>query len=315
MRTAVLFAGQGSQTVGMGKDMYEEYPEFREVFDLLTEEQKKIAWEGPEDVLADTANTQPILLAFGLGVYRILEKAGFRPDMGAGLSLGEYTALAAAGVFDPEEAVSLVTYRAQEMKKAAAGVNPEMIAVMGLSTEAVNACCQQVSESDEVTGIAEITNLNCPGQVIVSGDAEAVEAVSEAALAAGAKRCMKLNVSGPFHTSYMKPAGEALAERFQTVDWQEPAFPVLYNFRGDYKGEEDTISDLLIQQVSHGVQMESILRKMVESGVEQVVEIGPGKTLAGFLRKIDRSIDCISISTAEDVQKVLTLLQDGQEEA
>lgn len=315
MKTAILFAGQGSQTVGMGKDIYEEYPEFREVFDLLTEEQKQIAWEGPEQILSDTTNTQPIMLAFGLGVYRILEKAGFRPDMGVGLSLGEYTALAAAGAFSAKEAVDLVTFRAQEMKKAAAGVNPEMIAVMGLSPEEVEKHCRQVSESKDVTGLAEITNRNCPGQIIVSGDAEAVEKASEAVLSVGAKRCIKLNVSGPFHTSYMEPAGEALAERFQVVNWRETEFPILYNYLGDFKGDADSTSELLVKQVSNGVQMESILRRIVDCGVDQVVEIGPGKTLAGFLRKIDRSISCISISTAQDVEQVLSLLQDRQEEA
>lgn len=315
MKTAVLFAGQGSQTVGMGKDIYERYPEFREVFDLLTEEQKKIAWEGPEEELSDTANTQPIMLAFGLGVYRILEKAGFRPDMGAGLSLGEYTALAAASELTPEEAVDLVTFRAQEMKKAAAGVNPEMIAVMGLSPEEVGMHCRQVSKSRDIAGLAEITNRNCPGQVIVSGDAEAVEKVSEEVLAAGAKRCIQLNVSGPFHTSYMEPAGEALSERFQEVNWREPEFPILYNYLGDFKGDADSTSELLVKQVSNGVQMESILRRMVDSGVKQVIEIGPGKTLAGFLRKIDRSIPCVSISTVQDVEQVLSQIQDRQEEA
>lgn len=315
MKTAVLFAGQGSQTVGMGKDIYERYPEFREVFDLLTEEQKKIAWEGPEQTLSDTANTQPIMLAFGLGVYRILQKEGFRPDMGAGLSLGEYTALAAADTLSPEEAVALVTFRAQEMKKAAAGVNPEMVAVMGLSPEEVEKHCRQVSESQDVAGLAEITNRNCPGQIIVSGDAKAVKKVSEEVLSAGAKRCIKLNVSGPFHTSYMEPAGEALAERFQTVDWKEPAFPILYNYLGDFKGDTDSTPELLVKQVSNGVQMESILRRMVDSGVNQVVEIGPGKTLAGFLRKIARSIPCISISTVQDVEQVLSLIRDRQEEA
>lgn len=315
MKTAILFAGQGSQTVGMGKDIYEEYPEFREVFDLLTEEQKQIAWEGPEQILSDTTNTQPIMLAFGLGVYRILEKAGFRPDMGAGLSLGEYTALAAAGAFSAKEAVDLVTFRAQEMKKAAAGVNPEMIAVMGLSPEEVEKHCRQVSESKDVTGLAEITNRNCPGQIIVSGDAEAVEKASEAVLSVGAKRCIKLNVSGPFHTSYMEPAGEALAERFQVVNWRETEFTILYNYLGDFKGDADSTPELLVKQVSNGVQMESILRRIVDSGVDQVVEIGPGKTLAGFLRKIDRSISCISISTVQDVEQVLSLLQDRQEEA
>ena len=307
MKIAFVFAGQGSQTVGMGKDLYQEYEEFRDVFDLLPEKQREIAWNGPEDELNDTGNTQPIMLAFGLGVYQILASHGIQPDMAAGLSLGEYTALAAAGVFPPEEAVSLVTFRAEVMKNAAAGVDPEMTAVMGLSVEMVEELCQKISTEQ---CRAEITNLNCPGQVIVSGDREAVECVSTMALENGARRCMKLSVSGPFHTSYMIPAGEALKARFGSVELGEPAFTMLYNCLGKEKQPEDRIQDLLVRQVSTGVQMESILRNIIEAGVDCIVEIGPGRTLAGFARKIDRSVECISITTTEDVKKVLALLSE-----
>ncbi len=306
MKTAVLFAGQGSQAIGMGRDLYQEYDEFREVFDLLPRRQIEIAWEGPENTLRDTGNTQPIMFAFGLGVYQILEKAGFHPDMGAGLSLGEYTALAAARVFTPEEGIRLVNFRAAKMKEAAAGVDPEMIAVMGLDEASVQTCCQDVSTSAHR---AEITNLNCPGQVIVSGDIAAVGKAAELALRRGAKRCMKLSVGGPFHTSYMEPASEALKVKLREVNFRKPAFAILYNYIGKEKAPEDSIQELLVKQVSHGVKMESILRNMLDAGVERFIEIGPGRTLAGFLRKIDRSAECVSISTCADVEAVLDMLR------
>lgn len=305
MKTAVLFAGQGSQAIGMGKDLYRKYDEFREVFNLLPRSQIEIAWEGPENVLRDTGNTQPIMFAFGMGVYQILAKAGFHPDMGAGLSLGEYTALAAAKVFTPEEGVRLVNFRAAAMKQAAEGVEPEMIAVMGLDEASVKTCCQDASTAEHR---AEITNLNCPGQVIVSGDTVAVSQAAELALRRGAKRCMRLSVGGPFHTSYMEPAGEALRMKLREVDFHKPAFTILYNYIGKEKAPEDAIRELLVKQVSHGVKMESILRNMVDAGVERFIEIGPGNTLAGFLSKIDRSAECFSISTCGDVETVLDTL-------
>ncbi len=306
MKTAVLFAGQGSQTVGMGKDLYRKYGEFREVFDLLSRSQIEIAWEGPENVLRDTGNTQPIMFAFGLGVYQILAKAGFRPDMGAGLSLGEYTALAAAKVFTPEEGIRLVNFRAAAMKQAAEGVDPEMIAVIGMDEASVKSCCQDVSTAEHR---AEITNLNCPGQVIVSGDIAAVSQVEDLVLRRGAKRCLRLSVGGPFHTSYMEPAGAALRMKFREVDFRKPAFTILYNYIGQEKSPKDSVLELLAKQVSHGVKMESILRNMVDAGVERFIEIGPGKTLAGFLRKIDRSAECVSISTCGDVEMALNALR------
>ena len=310
MKTAVLFAGQGSQTVGMGKDLYDNYEEFRRVFDLLTPEEQQIAWNGPEEQLSDTAYTQPILLAFGAGVYEILHKDGWTPDLGAGLSLGEYTALTAAQVLTPKDGVELVRFRAEEMKKAAAGIEPEMVAIMGLDADRVKECCLQAGESEGVSGVAEITNLNCPGQIIVSGEAGAVQRAAELAQEKGARRCMKLNVSGPFHTSYMEPVGNALRERFGYVDWNEPVFTLMYNFIGDEKSEGDAIPELLVNQVSNGVKMEAIIRNMLAAGVERIIEIGPGSTLAGFVRKIDRKAECISISSCEDVEKVRALLKE-----
>ena len=167
MKTAVIFAGQGSQAVGMGKDFYEEFDTFREVFDNLSEEEKNIAWNGPSDVLADTQYTQPILFAYGMGVFRLFEEAGVKFDMGAGLSLGEYTALCSANVWDIKDAIDLVRFRARNMKLAAAGIEAGMCAVLGLEKDKVAQCCYKASSD---AGIVSITNLNCPGQIVISGE-------------------------------------------------------------------------------------------------------------------------------------------------
>lgn len=302
MKLAVLFAGQGSQAVGMGRDFYDKYAEFREIFDKLSEEERNIAWYGPKEVLSDTQNTQPILLAFGLGVFEVLKANGVSFAMGAGLSLGEYTALAAAGVWKSEEAIDIVRYRAAQMKEAAKGIEAEMYAVMGLSKEETEECCK---EAGSQTGFVGITNLNCPGQVVISGEKNAAQKAVELALSKGAKRAMKIEVSGPFHTPYMESAGEALAKRFSEIKMEKETFPIFFNClgRGRERGEE--VSELLVKQVSSGVLMEDIIRKILEEKPDAIVEIGPGKVLAGFVKKIDRNVECISISEVEDLEKLI----------
>jgi [acyl-carrier-protein] S-malonyltransferase len=297
MKRAVLFAGQGSQVPGMGRDLYDRYDRFREIFDLLPEEQKRIAFEGPEEALRDTVNTQPILLAFGLGVWQVLTDHGFRADFAAGLSLGEYTALAAAGVFQPEQAVRLIQFRADHMAEASKGLDIAMSAVLGLDEENVTECCRRASAD----GIVEPANFNCPGQIVISGESAAVEKAEQYAKEAGAKRCMRLPVSGPFHTSFMDPAGKALKERFETESFGEPAFPVYFNATGETAGRSE-IPDLLVRQVSHPVRFEQIIRNLIAEGTEQFVEIGPGKTLSGFVRRTDRSKKTVTIETADELE-------------
>ncbi len=308
MKTAILFAGQGAQHVGMGKDFYAEYPGFRRVFDLLPEEQRRIAFEGPAEELKKTENTQPIMLAFALGVYRVLQEHGFVPDMAAGLSLGEYSALAAAGVFDDKTAVELITFRGKQMAKASEGTDTVMSAVIGLEREAAeNACREAQSEGD-----VEIANYNCPGQIVVSGTEAGVTACERNAKELGARRCIRLEVSGPFHTSYMKPAGKALAEYFRGRTFGRMEFPVVFNCLGREKTGAETVSELLVRQVSGSVYFEDTIRYMAEHGVTGTLEIGPGRALSGFVRKTDRSIETMNIETTEDLRKVIAWTKKQQ---
>ena len=310
MKLGILFAGQGSQKPGMGKDLYEASPLFRETFDLLPEEKKKLAFEGPMEELSDTRNTQPVLVAFAAGVMRELEKAGIKPEMAAGLSLGEYSALYAAGVFDEKTVIDLVTLRAEEMHKAAEGVDCAMYAVLGSERNILKECCDEASEE----GVVSMVNFNCPGQIVISGERRAVEKCAELVKEKGAKRCMPLPVSGPFHTEFMKPAGLALKKKFEEITFNEMKFPVLFNATGEEKKEDETIPGLLVKQVSNSVYFEDSIRYMEKKGIDTVIEIGPGKTLSSFVRKTSRNIKCLNIENAEDLKKVIeTLKGEGNE--
>lgn len=303
MKTAFLFAGQGSQFVGMGRDFYEEYQRFREVFDLLPEKQKQIAFEGPEDELGNTANTQPILLAFALGVYGVINDTGLKCDVAAGLSLGEYSALAASGVFSPRQALELIQFRADAMAKASEGTNTVMSAVLGLDRDKVIKAA--------VAGGCEIANYNCPGQIVISGTECDVKAAEAEAGALGAKRCVRLAVSGPFHTSYMKPAGEALKQRFERESFAEEAFPVVFNCKGSVRNGE-RISELLVKQVSGSVMFEDTIRYMSSVGVTRAVEIGPGRALSQFVKKTCGDIETVSIERTADLGRISTWAEERQ---
>lgn len=312
MKTALLFAGQGSQTPGMGKDFYEQSARFRAVFDLLTPRLRQIAFGGPMEALSDTRNTQPIMAAFAAGVLTELlpgmEALGIRPAMAAGLSLGEYSALHSAGVFDADTVIELVTKRGQAMAESAAGVDCAMKAVLKLDRETLADCCR--SAAWEGAGTVQIANYNCPGQIVIAGERAAVERAAALALEKGAARCVALPVSGPFHTVFMKPAGEALAKVFDQTVFGEMAFPVVFNAVGRIKRPEETIQELLIRQVSGSVYFEDSIKAMAAAGVDTVIEIGPGKALSGFVRKTDRRIKTMNIETWDDLTQVLEALRD-----
>lgn len=310
MKFALLFAGQGSQTPGMGKDLYENCETFRRVFDLLPEELRNTAFEGPMEILSDTRNTQPILTAFSAGILaslrELLQDKDFSPAAAAGLSLGEYAALHAAGVWDAATAVRLVTERGLAMHKAAEGIACSMYAVMGLDREVLQNCCQQA----EPLGVVEITNDNCPGQLVIAGEKEAVEKCAGLASDAGARRCVPLPVSGPFHTRFMKPAGQHLAKLFEETEFAPMQFPVIFNAAGRPKTETETVEELLVRQVSSGVRFTETIRWLEKEGVDTVLEIGPGKTLSGFVRKTCRGINCISIDSFESLQQAAEKLKE-----
>ena len=307
MKLAFVYAGQGSQKVGMGRDFYEQYPEFRAVYDSapVDFDLKELCFEGPIEQLSQTRYTQPCMVAFAIGVTDLLSAEGIRPAAAAGLSLGEYSALYCAGVFDRDTALKTVALRGRVMEEAAAGLECGMTAVLGLERDKLVQACEQASQ----LGVVQICNYNCPGQLVISGEKAAVDRAGELAKELGAKRCMPLKVSGPFHTQLMKPAGDALAAHFKTIPFHEMALPVYFNCKGAPMGAEDTIPALLERQVQSSVYWEDTVRAMEGNGIDTILEIGPGKTLSSFVKKIAPGIKTYNIDTAADFTAVVQALK------
>ena len=313
MKLAFLYAGQGSQHAGMGADLYEASPVFRQVFDQTAEaldfDLKTTCFTDPEGVINQTQYTQPCMVAFAVGVTAMLAAEGIRPEYAAGLSLGEYSALECAGVFDARTAVELVAFRGKAMAKASEGLECGMTAVLKLDREALQRCCDEAAS----LGVVQICNYNCPGQLVIGGEKAAVDKAAELALAEGAKRCLPLKVSGPFHTSLMHPAGDALAEKFRTIDFKPMELPVLFNCLGHEMNPGDSIPALLEKQVQSSVYLEDTIRRLAELGVDTVVEVGPGKTISGFVKKtVGSAITCLNIETMADFTAAVAALKEAR---
>ena len=307
MKLAILYAGQGSQHPGMGKDLYEAYPAFRAAFDAgeLEFDLHKVCFEDPDGVLNQTQYTQPCMVAFAAGVTAVLNEKGVRPDYVAGLSLGEYSALNAAGVLDAKTAIELTAFRGKAMAKAAEGIECGMTAVLALDRETLQSCCDKAAS----LGVVQICNYNCPGQLVIGGEKAAVDRAGELAKELGAKRCMPLKVSGPFHTRLMKAAGDVLAAYFQLIPFRPMELPVYFNCKGGPKEEGETVQALLERQVQSSVYWEDTIRRMEADGIDTIVEIGPGKTLTSFVKKTAPGIKTYTIDTADDFEKVVQALK------
>lgn len=307
MNLGFLYAGQGSQHPGMGRDLYEAYPAFRHVMDhaQVDFDLKQTCFADPDSVLDRTRYTQPCMVAFALGVTDILAELSIRPSAAAGLSLGEYSALYAAGVLDAKTTIETAAFRGKVMEQAAEGVESAMVAVLGLDRDQLQSACDKAQE----LGVVVVANDNCPGQLVLGGEKAAVEQAAALAKESGARRCMPLRVSGPFHTPLMKPAGDALEAFFRNIPFEKPAIPVIFNCLGDVNRADIPVPELLVRQVQRGVRMTDSIRAMERLGVDAIIEIGPGKVLSGFVRKTLSGMPVYSVETVSDVEQLPQFLE------
>jgi len=296
-KTAFVFPGQGAQAVGMGKDAYDAFENVRDIFQkadqALGMELTKLIFEGPEEALKQTANTQPALLTVSVAYLKLLEESGLKADYVAGHSLGEYSALVAAGVLSFEDAVRTVRARGLYMEQAVPSGQGAMAAVLGAERDALASLCEAITAEGSAV---ELANVNCPGQIVVSGTAQGVQTVVERGKEAGAKRVIPLEVSGPFHSSLMKPAAEQLSAALGGVNLSDAAVPVVANVTAREATEASAIRELLVEQVYSPVLWEDSVRYLIEQGVDTFVEIGSGTVLAGLIKKIDRNVRVISVN-------------------
>lgn len=299
-KTAFIFPGQGSQYVGMGKEFYENLPICREVYDLASEvtglDLPKLCFTENEQI-HQTEYTQICMLATETAIYMALEQNGYQPDVTAGLSLGEYGALVASGVMTAEEAFEVVRKRGIYMQQAVP-TGGAMAAVLGLDGGKIEQICEQTEEQMQLA--VSVANYNCPGQIVISGKAEAVQAAGEACKEAGAKRVVPLKVSGPFHSKLLMDAGKQLREALDKVEIRENFVPYIANVTADYVTEQSQVKPLLECQIYSPVRWQQTIERMLADGVDEFVEIGPGKTLSGFIKKINRNVKVCNIDKMED---------------
>ena len=303
-RVAFIFPGQGAQKAGMGKDFYENSETAARIVDrageLLGLDMKALCFE-ENDKLDQTEYTQAALVTVCLAMEQVLAERGLKPYVTAGLSLGEYCAIAVAGGMEIEDAITTVRTRGILMQNAVPGGKGSMAAVLGMTGEAIEAVV------DPIEGVT-IANYNCPGQIVITGLKESVELAAAELKKAGAKRVLPLNVSGPFHSPYLAEAGEELGRVLEKVELHELKVPYVTNVTAEYVTDIRETKELLAKQVASSVRWEQSVRNMIAEGVDTFVEVGPGKTLAGFIKKIDRSVKVLNVAVWEDVEKVVNEL-------
>jgi len=306
-KIAFVFPGQGAQYVGMGQELAENYPVANEVFENASKaigyDMKELCFNSSADELKLTEKTQPSILTASIAAYKVLLEKGVKPEAVAGLSLGEYAALVATGVLDFSDAVRVVRQRGKYMQdEVPAGVGG-MAAILGLEGALVEEACK------ETEGVVEPANYNCPGQLVIAGEVKAVELAADKCREKGAKKAVMLPVSAPFHTSMLKGAGVKLAEEFNGVSFSPMTYPVVANVTADYVASHEDVRGLLIDQVSSPVMWENSIKKMVEDGYNTFIEVGPGKALSKFIKKISRDVDIFNVEDIKSLEKTLEKLE------
>ena len=305
-KIAFIFPGQGAQYVGMGKDFYEQFPISRVIYEKASQITKldiaKLCFEENEQ-LNITEFTQIAMLTTQVAMLRQLEDMGIKADVNAGLSLGEYGALVSSKVIAEEDAFRLIRTRGELMQKAVP-TGGAMAAILGLEGEKINQICQ------DTEGIVSIANYNCPGQIVITGEDTAVLTACETLKEAGARRTIMLNVSGPFHSMMLKEAGEQLGEALENITIFPFTTPYVTNVTAEYVTESTQVKNLLKQQIYSSVRWQQSMEKLIADGVDTFIEIGPGKTLAGFMKKINKEVAMLNIETVEDLHKVVVSLQE-----
>ena len=304
-KIAFIYPGQGAQKAGMGADFYEKSPLAKAVFDeaeeILNLDMKALCFE-ENDRLNITEYTQAAMVTTCLAMTEVVRAAGLTPDMTAGLSLGEYCAIAAAGGMSNADAIRTVRARGILMQNTVPAGEGAMAAILGMSGEAIE---KVIGDMEQVS----VANYNCPGQIVITGEASAVEEAAEKLKEDGAKRTVMLNVSGPFHSPMLKPAGEKLGEVLETVEFTPLQVPYVTNVTAEPVDDISETKELLMEQVSSSVRWEQSMERMIAEGVDTFVEIGPGKTLSGFMRKINRDVNMYHIGAWEDVEAVVNALK------
>ena len=306
MKTVFMFSGQGAQYAGMGKDLYENYAVAKEVFDRADEvlgySIKDICFSD-EEKLGLTEFTQPAILTMSIAAMKVLQENGINADMTAGLSLGEYSALVASGAMKFEEAVALVQKRGKFMSEAVPAGKGGMFAIIGLDTALVEKACEEAVK--EVGGVAVPANYNAPGQIVIGGDAATVEKAGEIAKEKGAKLAVKLKVSGPFHTSLLQPAADKLLPELEKMNIGKMKIPVYTNVTAEVLKSESDIVPTLAKQVVSPVRCEHIIRNMYDAGADTFIELGPGKTLCGFVKRTVKGIVNVNVEDTVSLEKAL----------
>lgn len=308
-KIAYLFPGQGSQYIGMGKELYNNYQECREVFDEADERLNinlsVMMFEGSKENLDRTEYTQPAIVAMSIAAYKALSRHGIKPYVTAGLSLGEYSSLTVSGVFTLSQVIPLVQKRGRFMQDAVPEGKGKMCAILGLSEDKVKEACDKAKS----IGLVEPANYNCPGQIVIAGEVKAVDEAANIAKVLGALRCVSLPVSAPFHTKMLASAADNLRIELDKLTLGEMMIPVISNVTADYINSVAEVKSLLYEQVMSSVLWEQTIRRMTADGVRHFVEIGPGRTLSGFVKKIDRSLNTYHVEDETSLRETVSALE------